>query len=375
MRIFAIRKELNDLQDKVVSFSEPIGWSSIAWDSSDRIATAELNEGELKAYLDHWARTLAGWNAGTFRRWEEAGAPAERLTLTRLFEALEERVSWYDGEIARLNAEIAGFQGRETTALEQLRNEDNTLTTEIEGPTGRIREFKSELSQNFANRDRYDRELRDLVQDMQAQAEEYERLRSDHQRTEAELRREFDDLTRRMNAIVYRQQLAEERRDPDGLVLAVDDKLQIVWIDVTHADRLFRGTKFKVYSLRKGGEKVDKGEIEVVEVGKDRSKAAVVSLLTEDPIYPEDRVYNSYFERGTPRRIAFAGRFTGKLSNQEAERALREFGDQVQARVDENTDFVVVGEGFETHPNFESARVWGVKILLERYLYEYLGIP
>ena len=151
--------------------------------------------------------------------------------------------------------------------------------------------------------------------------------------------------------------------------------MQIAWIDVTHKDRLFRGTRFKCYSLRKGGEKETIAEVEVIEVGRLRSKVAILRHYTEEDLKVDDRIYNEYYERDTPKYIAFAGRFTGKLSTIEAARAAREFGDLYQKKVDEKTNYLIIGEGYEEDPNFKAALKWGVKILLEKYFYDYLGIP
>ena len=121
--------------------------------------------------------------------------------------------------------------------------------------------------------------------------------------------------------------------------------------------------------------KIDKGVVEVIEVGKERSKVAIISQITEEPIQAEDRIYNEYFERDKPRFITFAGRFNGKLSNIEAARAVEKFGDTFQDKVNEHTNYVVLGEGYEHDPNFLIASEFGIKLLLEKYLYEYLGIP
>jgi NAD-dependent DNA ligase len=94
----------------------------------------------------------------------------------------------------------------------------------------------------------------------------------------------------------------------------------------------------------------------------------------KDPIKTGDRIYNELYEKGKTRYIALAGRLTGKISNDEAAQIIRRFGDHYQERVDQRTNYLVVGEGYETHPNFALAQEWGVKILLERTLYDYLGV-
>ena len=79
-------------------------------------------------------------------------------------------------------------------------------------------------------------------------------------------------------------------------------------------------------------------------------------------------------EGGRTRYVAFAGRFTGKLSNEEAAAGLRKFGDVYQDKVTDQTNYVVVAEGYEEHPNYKAALEYGIKILRENILMDYLGI-
>ncbi len=122
--------------------------------------------------------------------------------------------------------------------------------------------------------------------------------------------------------------------------------------------------------------KVDKGTVEVIEVGtQGYSRVAMYPLGADDPIKRGDRIYDEYYERGKARSIAIAGRLTGKLSNEEAIKEIKRFGDAYQERVGEKTNYVIVGEGYEDDPNYKLALEWGVKILREKPFYEYLGIP
>ncbi len=210
---------------------------------------------------------------------------------------------------------------------------------------------------------------------------------------EAENKLRIKDLENRLNWFKHRREEAKERREPDGEILAVVDSRQIAYIDLLHKDRLFRGTKFSVYSLEKGGIKIDKGEVEVIEV-RDSGSSVVAITKTDnasDPIKTGDRIYNEVYEKGKPRYVAVAGRLRGRLSNEEAASLLRKQGDFYQEKVDERTNYLVVGEGYagrdgvaglkaedpgaaDDDPNFRLAREWGVKILLERTLYDYLGV-
>ena len=123
--------------------------------------------------------------------------------------------------------------------------------------------------------------------------------------------------------------------------------------------------------------KFDKGQVEVIEVRK--NGASIVAIIkTIDPdwqIEEGDKIYNEFYQGAEARYIAFAGIFSGKLSNEEAANLVLDFGDVYQKKVDDRTNYVVVAPGYETHPNYKAAKDLGVKILLEKYLYEYLGVP
>ncbi|MBI2898966.1 MAG: hypothetical protein HYY17_02165 [Planctomycetes bacterium] len=229
----------------------------------------------------------------------------------------------------------------------------------------------------------------ELKKELAEQREQSKRLQQF--KTENDLR--VRDLESRINWFRHRREEARERREPDGEIVGVENGRQIAYIDLLHKDRLFRGTKFRVYSPQRGGIKVDKAEIEVVEVRESGTSVCAVTRIIDasDPLRVGDRIYNEVFERGRPRYIAIAGRLTGRLSNDEAATLIRKFGDHYQDRVDQRTDFLVVGEGYDgpdgragtgdadtsgedDDPNFRLARDWGVKIILERTLYEYLGV-
>ena len=53
---------------------------------------------------------------------------------------------------------------------------------------------------------------------------------------------------------------------------------------------------------------------------------------------------------------------------------IRTYGDVYQERVDENTNYVIVADGYEEHPNYKAALEYGIKILREPILYDYLGV-
>src|SRR5206468_4207132 len=102
-------------------------------------------------------------------------------------------------------------------------------------------------------------------------------LKRDHLRERRELEARKAEYEARKNWIIHRREEAKERKDPDGEILSVLEAQNTAYIDLAHRDRIFKGSRFKVYSLEKGGGKVDKGEIEVIEVREELSSKVAIT--------------------------------------------------------------------------------------------------
>lgn len=391
-----LREEIRKLRDETAimernfhTFSHPIGWRTSPRGSDDPYTTTGVNGEALKTYLNFWLERLEqpGFDVREFRRWgpEGQGSP---FFLTTLFDKVQEKELHYRGLNAQLDAAIK-------KAVEDAKTTDTEIARAEEENSARIKKGVEELKANYkdlAGKERqHAEELENLKADLVKHQTELTDLKNRNVKEMARQEARLSELTTRMNWLLHRREEAKERKEPDGTILSIDETDGLVYVDLVHADRIFKGTRFKVYSLEKGGVKLDKGEIEVAEVRREgSSKAAIVKVSkADDPLRVGDRIYNEFFERGKARRIAFAGRLTGTLSNEEASRKIRDFGDLYQDKVDETTNYVVVGEGYagpdgqfgdektsaDDHPNFRLAQELGVKILLERHLYEYLGVP
>jgi NAD-dependent DNA ligase len=115
----------------------------------------------------------------------------------------------------------------------------------------------------------------------------------------------------------------------------------------------------------------------VIEVREETASVCAIRRTVDAdwPLKVGDKIYNDLYEGGRIRHIAIAGRFSGRLSNEEAGHLVRKQGDVFQEKVDEKTNYVVVADGYEEHPNYKAALEYGIKILREPILYDYLGVP
>lgn len=387
--IEAIRGETALIQQNYVDFSRSIGWNISARGTTDRHASTGVRGEPLKSYLELWRvnQLEKEFEIKDFTNWGQQGSGSP-LYLTTLFDKIRDKEREFVEKSRRVREEIARAEGEAKTISEELRRTEDQNLSEIQQLSDKLKNDRT----NLAVKERqHAEELNQLEAEVYEKQQKLTDLKNAHLQDLAREQERFQELVRRINWIHHRREEAKERKEPDGTILSVDHEDAVAYIDLVHSDRLFKGTKFKVYSLEKGGVKVDKGEVEVVDVrASGSSRCAILKTYDKaEPLAAGDRIYNEFYEKGQPRRIAFAGRLTGKLSNDEAARRIREFGDVYQDRVDERTNYLVIGEGFagpdgefgtdetgrDDHPNFKLALEWGVKILLERHLHDYLGVP
>ena len=376
-------------------FSKGIGWSRVGFDTVSRAEAvgfttpdglAGMSTPEMKKYLDSWiSDQFPRLDIKGYKRWDQAEGQGNLLTLTELFDILDRKEKELKGKIAALQADRDRDDKSGQEAIKTTVKMDDELGNDIDRPnTGLKDNFKAKLTELRNSEQRYRLELEGdgtpqnggLAGQVVTLQSELTELRNYYVNLKVQLTQQKKELETRINWLIYRAEEARERKEPDGEILAVEANLGIGFIDLVHQDRIFRGGRFKVYSLEKGGEKRDKGEVEILEVAKESaSKVAVYSLRSDDPIKSGDRIYNESYERGKARNIAIAGRLSGKVSNEDAIRRIKEFGDVYQERVTEKTNYLVVGEGYEEDPNFKIAQEFGVKIMIERIFQEYLGVP
>ena len=389
------RRAIEDLERDYYAYAEPIGWFSTGLTTVDRFGRGPLDDVALKSFLSDIVR-LRPEDAAKgrkslfeildipgYKRWDDTGA-GQNLLLTQLFDELLKKEIEYKTEIDNLKQKIAAEGATEKDYKTQMDAENKRELERLIGAVGANQPAQGHIGDLI-------RLMRDLNQLQKSHAEELAQLEKDTRDQQNKATETKNDYVRkraasaaikadyggRINAITFHRAEERERREPDGQILGIDAAREIVYIDLLQKDRLFKGTKFRCYSLEKGGQKLDKGEVEVVEIRKANSSiCAVVRVYDDDfPLKVGDKIYNELYEGGRTRRIAFAGRFTGRLSNQEAAALIREFGDIYQREVDEKTNYVVVAKGYEEHPNYKQALEYGIKILREPILYRYLGIP
>jgi hypothetical protein len=391
-------EENQKVRDAYRDFSRNIGWSRVAFDTNSPAQDVNFGAGMsgitpnvIKLYLNSWVTDqFPKLDIKGYKRWpvdkEEVSQDVGNfLTLTELYDILTKKAKELDDKIKALEAQRDADNKSAADAVAETWKQDAALLEEIDRRgTGYKDNYIGQLTalRNIEKKNRLDIEgdgtpaNRGLAGEVATLQSELTDLRNRQVNLRVQLAQQRKELETRINWIIYRAEEARERKEPDGEILAVNLEQGLGFIDLVHQDRIFRGGRFKVYSLEKGGEKRDKGEVEVLEVAKENaSKVAVYSSNPNDPIKSGDRIYNESFERGKARNIAIAGRLTGKLSNEDAIRKIKEFGDVYQERLNEKTNYLIVGEGYENDPNFVLSQEYSVKIMIEKIFHEYLGVP
>jgi hypothetical protein len=383
-----IRKERVLLERLYVDFSKHVGWNTEPTGTTDNVVATGLNGQQMRDFLKGRYDELTTKYRVSGLRLVDQNGEGTPLTIVELFNKLKELEDSFKGECATLEQRIKAEQGREQTEITATLTADQGLANQIksaDGNSGLVMDYQRLLKDYYQLQKAHDAELygdgtaenRGLEGEAFKAQQALTELRKKNLRAKGELEAKRTEFRLRRDTIIHNKKEAEERKEPDGTILAVDLATNQAYIDLVHADRIFKGTRFRVYSLEKGGVKVDKGEVEVTVVREQNSSVVAITKMygKDDPIRTGDKVYNEYYEKGKQRYIVIAGRLTGRLSNDEAGAVVKEFGDIYQEKVDERTSYVVLGEGYENSDAFKMAQEWGVKYLREKSLYDYLGVP
>ncbi|MEK7467054.1 MAG: BRCT domain-containing protein [Planctomycetota bacterium] len=297
------------------------------------------------------------------------------------------------------------------------------LGTLIEEKTRRIKELREAIrnieEQIASNQKNSEQAIADLEKDVRTKLDDLDQMKAKQEKVVADKRARIQELQDRVFAISTKRQLARESTEADGMVINSIPNELTAWIDIGRKDALLKGTIFEVFAMNKGGRKENKGKAVVISVNEDY---AVISLLRDGIVQmldgtvyegkvvekgnvveiterngnklmiPADRVKrldyyqdfgriekgdyvaNEVFDRKKSKTFVFGGKLRGRYTNEQMTHLIEEFGGEVDAEVQSETTYLVVGADFEKDPNFDKAKNLAVKIIREADLYEMLGV-
>ncbi|MEM8884442.1 MAG: hypothetical protein AAGD14_10250 [Planctomycetota bacterium] len=151
-------------------------------------------------------------------------------------------------------------------------------------------------------------------------------------------------LQNRVANMMRQQEIALAEDPADGSVLVVSNIRGTVFINLGKANRLKRGTRFKVWRAGKGSRRQDIAVIRVISVDNTKAECEVVRKLSSAGISEGMNVSNPFFDpRGQLRAYIF-GNLSGPYTTETARTRLARAGIVVTRFLDDQVDIVVLGE-------------------------------
>jgi NAD-dependent DNA ligase len=242
------------------------------------------------------------------------------------------------------------------------------LTTEKDNATARLSQQLTEANSQRDEAQGQNRKLTEEITSTKDTANKEVITAKSAQRT----------LDAQVSALKSDARVQRERDKADGKILAVNRSMKSAWIDLGGKEQLRRGTKFKVYEAARGGDKVYKGRVVVINVGPERSEVAI-EAEEGSGIGEGDTIVNPVFDKERATRFVILGELTGRANKEMAKRVLTNAGAKVDDKVTVDTDFLVLGvkeapdapELTESEA-YKQAQAWGIEIIRARDLDPFL---
>lgn len=355
---------------------------------------------------------------------KDLSTQAQILTLREAIEKIENKISEVVNDTTKgtkaLEAERDQLQGAlaeemgkgkvgeaRAGALAQERELQTKLDGELNTLKGARAEYDATKARNLEERkaaeesverarqqtEKVQKELFDAQQEYKAKTDELkETLKNVKDGV-----RSLEDIVRK---IVNNERDKDQTR-PDGEVLSSSTQQQIAWINLKRTDRMLKGMRLEVFRYLKGGKEVNRGLVQVIQVGAEMTRVRILERVFNgktykmseinlapdhvvrefeiDPLGQGDLVRNRFFDKQIKRVFVFAGKMTGPpdakvvYKSEELTKLIQEMGDEVHRVVDEETDFIVLGEGYVEDANFKKSEELGIPKMSERELMEVLG--
>ncbi len=300
--------------------------------------------------------------------------------LSSVFVPFEARVHELESEIDRLKSEISTAASNYAAVNTAKGNADQTLSDTLAAAEAKAQERRATLNTQ-------------LTESESGRIKEVEAAEQASTKYDQDLAVKTDEVLVMKNKLeandrevtILRSRMVTKRawETPDGNVIEVDHKAGRAWINLGSRDWVRRGTRFKVYGVKKGGVRAHHGYVVVHDIEPHR---ALCALESGDEMKQGDLIINPHFNRGQKARFFFLGTLPGRYDNQTAQRILESFGGNVDPQMTMHVDFLVLGDnpdpaqvGDDAKPNWFKATTeytdalrWGVEVIRARDLATYL---
>lgn len=377
-RISQKKKSNESLQLNILEYCDPIGFRNDSRSAIDRFEETYLDIKRLKLFLDRLTVRLEKIGVeGNFDKWfkDEIGSLPNmgnnRLLIRNIFEKINARYEFYTQQLNQFKQEITKINADEKEIFERLRQHDEKFKKDVEAE---VKKFIAQLNEITTMNDRNEKEIEALNNQVDSKTQTRDDNRKKYKEDLAKLSSQLKEVADHLKILQARKKESEKvEKDADGYIISADLDKNIVYLNLTKKDKLFNNLRFKVFTF-KDKIMIEKGEVEVFEIGNESSKAFILAMDPKNPIKELDHIYNERYDKNKQAKIVICGTCS-KYREEMLQGLVRQGGDLIENKVDENTTFVILGNGYEKDPNYLLAVKYGVRTYAERYLYEFLGIP
>jgi hypothetical protein len=302
------------------------------------------------------------------------------IGLVRVAEKLHNHLVNTREAVQELEDELKKLQADYSNAIEDFMAKKEELVTEKDEYYQRLqtleadyKELKTLVEQTSEER------VQNLLSQLEEAQAERERLEDELGQVRSEYRiaeRRLEQAREQLDKYVGAPQMDVASYKPDGGVLMVDDRTQVVHINLGSNDRVYQGLTFSVYDKTAPIPKDGKGkaEVKVFNVEANISQARIINGDNKNPIIEGDMVANLIWDSEETNVFVVAGDFDldgdGSIDQYAVERItnlVEQWGGKVEESVSVNTDYVILGEQPKllAKPTFEQLEVYPEA--MERY--------
>jgi hypothetical protein len=285
-----------------------------------------------------------------------ASVDVKTVGLVGTMARMKDKLDSSGATIAALVMQLAEAQQIRDKTIEVNEQKVKDITAERDSLAQHAQEVQNSYDQLKALMQKStDEQVQTLYSDLEAERERANNLNQQLLKTEAELKvasQMLKDTRGQLAECTGRPDIEPQVREPDAVILLVDDYSKIVHIDIGSEQHVYPGLTFGVYEqnvpIPKDGK--GKGEIEVFNVAKNMSTARIVKSDPMNPILKGDVVANLVWSKDKPNIFVVSGEFDldGNGTNDaEADNKIKalieNWGGKIEEAVSVNTTFVVLG--------------------------------
>ncbi len=250
----------------------------------------------------------------------------KQLTLNQqTIDKYEDRIAQLQDEVDSLGMTVANMQNQTNDNIEDIKSR-----------------FQSHFNSLQSEKDEIVKESEGYKKKLEVELEQAALLNEKAEQMEKFLRDTRQKPTQEIEAL-----------DPDGTIISVDAREQMVYIDLAAEDKIYRGLTFSVYDgLEKAVSASGQGKatIEVVEILGSISRCRVVESQTTNPIIKGDIIANLVWDKDREFVFCVVGEFDFNMDGEvdidgydRVETLIKGWGGKVQDYVGVDTDFLVYG--------------------------------